>query len=238
MKEFFRKKRKHLVFDLVSKGIRLPRPILEKYLEILALHDLLSGLDINCVLDVGANVGQFASDLRMVGFKGQIISFEPVKSSFQILSNAMANDDSWFGYQIALGKDSATKLINVGEETVMSSILEFNQGLPSSGKEEIKVERLDKIWNELDFGTSEPRVFLKIDTQGFDGEVFDGASGCIGSILGLLSEISVIPLYKGMRGYKSSLEQYEGAGFKLSNLSCVARTEKAEIVEMNCIMRR
>ncbi len=238
MKNLFRGIRKQLVLGLLAKKVRISNQFLEKYVEQAILNDLFHELDIDCVIDVGANVGQFASDLRMIGFKKQIISFEPVASAFELLSAKMGNDPNWKGYPFALGDKKGKATINVGDDTALSSILPFQSDIQSSGSQEISIERLDEFWNELDFKVENPRVFLKMDTQGFDAAVFEGAIGCLGSILGMLSEISVIPLYEGILGYKSSLDLYESAGFKLCNLSSVSRNSRKEIVELNCILRR
>jgi len=49
------------------------------------LYKLFDLLKINCVLDVGANQGQYAHFLRNLGYKGNIISFEPVTIDYAIL---------------------------------------------------------------------------------------------------------------------------------------------------------
>jgi hypothetical protein len=82
------------------------------------------------------------------------------------------------------------------------------------------------------------RIFLKMDTQGYDLEVFSGATGALDRVLGLQSELSVRPLYEGMPHYIQSLETYQSAGFDLYNLSVVNRIETGGLLELNCFMRR
>ena len=77
-----------------------------------------------------------------------------------------------------------------------------------------------------------------MDTQGYDVEVFRGASGCIGDVRGLQSELSVQPMYQGMPHYVEALDVYRTAGFDLHNLSVVNRTADGGFVELNCFMRR
>ena len=61
---------------------------------------------VNCVLDVGAFGGGFASVLRSSGFEGPIISFEPVPSSYVLLQQHMGHDPLWSGYQYGLSDKS------------------------------------------------------------------------------------------------------------------------------------
>jgi hypothetical protein len=74
--------------------------------------------------------------------------------------------------------------------------------------------------------------------HGYDLEVFAGAQGCLESIAALQSELSVVPLYKGMPRYLDALATYEQAGFQLFNLSFVARTTEGSLQELNCLMKR
>lgn len=55
----------------------------------------LNRFDIDLVLDVGANVGQFASELRSVGYKGNLVSFEPLSAAHMALSEAASRDSRW-----------------------------------------------------------------------------------------------------------------------------------------------
>jgi FkbM family methyltransferase len=224
-------------FKAVSMGVRLPELRIEHYFESVHLKALLASLEIDCVLDVGANEGQFCSGLRSIGYEGRIVSFEPVPQAFAALSALMEGDALWTGHRIALGAERRTATIHVPDETSGSSFLKPLEDLHLESQE-VAIERLDAVLPTLDTGVKAPRLFLKMDTQGFDLEVFKGASGCLDSILGLQSEISVVPLYEGMPDYLEALTTYEEAGFSLHNLSLVGRTSTGRILELNCYMER
>jgi FkbM family methyltransferase len=222
----------------ISKGLQLPYPQLDRVTELSFLRRLLNQLGIDCVLDVGANRGQFARELRGIGYAGRIVSFEPIASEFLSLQKAFEGDAKWRGYQIALGSSSQSMSINIPKLTVMSSLLETAAIENGIRKEIVEVKRLDSILPALvtEFGAS--RIFLKIDTQGYDLEVFKGASGCTNLIFGIQSELSVQPLYKNMPHYLEVLHFYEAAGFDLYNLSVVNRIDSGGLLELNCFMRR
>jgi FkbM family methyltransferase len=235
---------KSAVLWCISQGLRLPQTLLDRVHELSLLKRLLAKLDIDCVLDVGANCGQFARELRGIGYNGHIISFEPVTHEFLTMKEHFKSDLKWSGFQTALGSNSEFMTINVPGSTVMSSFLEADQLMNSivetkeTMQELVEVKRLDSVLPQLLEESSISRVFLKMDTQGYDLEVFRGAFGCMEQIQGLQSELSVQRLYKNMPNYLDSLQEYEAAGFGLYSLSTVCRDHDKALVEMNCYMRR
>lgn len=230
---------KRLALSFISSGLRVPREaLLNRFQELAVLRGLLDALEINCVIDVGANRGQYAHELRGIGFRGQIISFEPVPSEFSVLCESFVGDSRFTGYRLALGSQEKPAHIQVPRLTVMSSLLEPTSKEPGTRLEQVEIRRLDGLFPKMMEGVRDPRVFLKMDTQGYDLEVFQGAEGCLGEICGLQSEISVQPLYKGMPHYLDALATYEKAGFVLHDLAVVSRVRSGALQELNCFMVR
>ncbi len=230
---------KRLALKAISAGISLPEGLIDRTIELTHLRQLISLLNINCVMDVGANKGQFASELRGIGFKGLIVSFEPQRREFSLLKETFSRDPMWRGYQVALGKNSGSAKINVIPHlTVMSSLLEVANKWPDVVTEDIEINRLDEIFHAAVSDLSEPRVLLKMDTQGYDLNVFAGAQGCLSYVHALQSELSIIPLYKDMPHYLDALSTYECAGFELFNMSVESRVTQGGLQELNCLMKR
>src|SRR3954451_16250806 len=218
-----------------SRRMRMPESPSNRYQEFFHLKELLSSLQIDCVIDVGANTGQYASDLRAMGYSGLICSFEPVERTFRSLQEQFRDDRQWKGYRMALGDENGSGTVNVVPDlTEMSSLLS-PKGDWDVEPEEIEIRRLDEVLGETVEGT---RAFLKMDTQGYDLRVFEGAAGCLDSIQGLESELSVKPLYDGMPTYVEALSTYEKSGFDLSHLSVGSRGADGDLLELNCFMRR
>ena len=222
----------------ISRGLVLPHAQWERVSELWFLRELLQRLEVDCVLDVGANRGQFAHELRRIGYAGRIVSFEPIASEFEVLRSSFAADPLWHGHAIALGAADDVMRITVPRLTVLSSLLDAQVSEPGARIERVEVRRLDAMWPALQVGGACRRVFLKMDTQGFDLEVFKGAAGCLPQVCGLQSELSIQPLYKHMPHYLEALAAYEAAGFELHNLAVVSRTAEHGLVELNCLMRR
>jgi FkbM family methyltransferase len=229
---------KSVVLKLVSGGLKIPEGRIDRVIELIHLKALLSELNINCVLDVGANRGQFAGELRGIGYTGHIISFEPLKQEFASMARRFLPDPKWMGYQVALGSEEKTAKINITRRTDLSSFLRLREDESVIECQDVEIKRLDSLLPRLVQQIPSPRIFLKMDTQGFDLEVFKGASGCVESLLGLQSELSIRPIYEDMPHYLEALRMYEASGYELYNLSAVARVFGKGLVEVNCFMKR
>lgn len=209
------------------------------------LAGLLRKLEIDCVIDVGAHWGGFGTLLRDGGYGGQIVSFEPVTATFERLRERAADDDAWTVHPLALGATNGTVTINVTGATDFSSILEAGElgarlwpdNTVVADEEEVEVRRLDDVFGDV-VPSNTTRRFLKMDTQGYDLEVFRGAAGCLESIRGLMSELSVQPIYRGMPHYLEALAAYEEAGFAITGMYPVSRDDDWRVIEYDCVMTR
>jgi FkbM family methyltransferase len=211
------------------------------------IRALLSTLDVNCVIDVGAHMGEFYQLLRGLGYAGRIVSFEPVPQSFDVLRRTAAGDRAWRGYNMALGREAGRKAINVPDSTGFASFLRPNEYCEARfpharwrGRTvDTLVERLDSLYPAIVHDIERPRVFLKMDTQGWDIAVLDGATAALEDVVALQSEISMIPIYHGMRSMVESLTDYNALGFECTNLFPVTFDEDdIRVIEYDCVMRR
>jgi FkbM family methyltransferase len=233
-----------MIKDIIKRtAARLPLPthMMNKYLEWQEIRKVLSSLAINCVLDVGANRGQFAENLRQIGYNGHIVSFEPVPEAYRMMEAQFGSDPRWQGKNIALGSRDTAQPFHVAlESSEMSSFLSPLDPDWNLRTEPVMMMRLDSLFDQIvaDIpGT--PRIFLKMDTQGYDLEVVRGATQCLSQILGLQSELSVSPLYQGMPPYLESLAAYQDLGFRLVCLAEAARADEDRyLTELNCLMTR
>jgi FkbM family methyltransferase len=207
-------------------------------MEVAQLRQCLTKLRINCVLDVGANEGQFATRLRRLGYKGQIYSFEPNPRAFEKLREIHGGDRRWGGFPIALGSIRETKLFYVHRESSLSSFLSPLERSMVTEKVTVQVERLDTMFDTLTAELPNPHIMLKMDTQGWDVEVARGTGNALERIAALISELSVQPLYEGMMPYHDALEFYTQEGFVLYDVTPVNRAADGTVVECDCLMIR
>jgi FkbM family methyltransferase len=208
------------------------------------LREVLARYRIDTVVDVGANEGQFGAMMRALGFKGDIHSFEPVNLTYDLLTKATAGDPHWTAHNMALGRAPGRLVMNVSEGSVFSSVLRPNDygaakfsDIKVQRQEEVEVSTLDHFI-ERHLSDKKRRIFLKMDTQGYDLEVFAGARASLDTICCILSELSLIPIYDGMTDYLQALAVYQHKGFSVSGLFPVNRSDDLSLIEVDCVMVR
>ena len=214
-----------ILYDLVKNGALRFGIVISKYPPLGSLErhlrDYLLQMKINVVLDVGAFVGNYALELRKIGYKGYILSFEPVSASYENLTKTMGNDPLWVGYPFGLSDEEREALINTHSSGDFNSLLTLREDAQKAyavdpadqGQAKIQLKRLDAVLPPLIEKIKSPRIFLKMDTQGHDISVLKGASGVLDMILGLQSELPAIELYYGMPSMSALLEYYLSCKF-------------------------
>lgn len=189
------------------------------------LFELFQGLqkfNINMIMDVGANAGQFASKLRSVGYTGNIVSFEPLTSAYTELCKVASRDKKWVVYKrCAVGHFDGEIQINIAGNSCSSSILPMLETHRAAaeessyiGSEDTPIVKLDTISMEY-LSKAEGKAFLKIDTQGYEWQVLDGATETLKQVQGVLCELSLVPLYDGQHLWLDIIERLSAEGFTL-----------------------
>ena len=184
---------------------------------------LLRSNRIDLVFDVGANFGQYATSLRECGYRGRIVSFEPLTSAFSRLEANAKADPLWEVVNIGLGDRDERATINIAGNSQSSSLLEMLpahlKSAPVSayvGKEEITVSRLDSVFSK--YHRRGDRTFLKLDAQGYERKILEGASLSLSDIQGIQLEMSIEPLYSDEMPYLEMLGYLAGIGFTLASI--------------------
>lgn len=201
--------------------VRFQAPVAEISVIDKRRRDLLVQLKIDVILDVGANSGQYASAVRAVGFGGRIVSFEPIEMAFKKLEEQNAGDPLWDIYAFGLGPRAGTATINVaGNNAESSSLLAMAPRLleeaPSAAyvaEETIRIETLDSLRGKV-FRPND-RLWLKIDTQGYELSVLEGATETLKQVIGLEVELSLVSLYEEQPLLREALGRLEATGFQL-----------------------
>jgi len=211
----------------------------------LHLRELLARLDVDCVLDVGANAGQYHDFLRdRVQYGGTIVSFEPLSQHVEALRERSRGDGNWHIEGYALGSSEGSLQINVMVSDQFSSFLEPDHDRVSDyaglnvadHTETVAVRTLDGVLPALRERIGFKRPYLKIDTQGFDIEVLRGAANSLVTVKALQTEASVRCIYKGMPGYTEIIHYLDERGFDITGLYPVSRDNTLRLVEFDCVM--
>jgi FkbM family methyltransferase len=194
------------------------------------IRSILEEYKVDLVLDVGANIGQFALGMRRF-YKGPIISFEPVSHTFAALQKIVPDDKNWYKFNYALGDKSGEQQMNVYEMDQLSSMLEttedtiklFGDGVTRVVKELVQIRRFDDIVKEMPFDIHARKILLKMDTQGYDLEVFKGARSIWENIMVIHAEVYQRPIYDKAPPWTDSISEYTKAGFIFAGLFPVIR---------------
>ena len=193
---------------------------------------MLQIFDINLVFDVGANIGQFGNLLRKLGYHGKIVSFEPLSDAHRTLTSLHSNDRLWYiAPQMAIGNIDGTIDINISNRPTSSSILNVLEEHVAAatdsftvGNETVEIHKLDTVSEK--YITKDDRIFLKVDTQGYEYEVLLGAANLLESVTGIQLELSLTPLYANQILYDEIISKMKTLGFDLWSISSVFRNTR------------
>jgi FkbM family methyltransferase len=201
--------------------------------EAAKMQRLLAYNNIDLVFDVGANIGQYAKLLRELGYSGRIVSFEPLSSAYSQLKAVSRKDPLWeIAPQTAIGNQEGEIIINIAGNSYSSSALPMLdahlESAPESaysGSETVKLSRLDTL--AKDYIKSETKsIFLKIDVQGLEKQVLEGATAILPLVKGIKLELSLVPLYEGQVLFQEMIDIVEKLGYELYGIEPGFTAEK------------
>jgi len=205
------------------------RSILKKFgyqiSPIAGLHNssptFFNNFKINKVFDIGANIGQYAINLRKQGYKGKIISFEPLPNAYVQLKKNSRNDSLWRVHpRIALGSKNGFKKIFESHNSYSSSILkvldkhlEGDKGAKIIDEHKIKIKKLDSIF--INYVKKNDKILVKIDSQGYEDKILKGFNKNINKCFAIQIELSLVRLYKNQKTYEYFFSFFKKKNFFL-----------------------
>ena len=199
----------------------------------------------NILFDIGANTGQFALKIRSNGYDGKIISFEPLANAREKLIEQASKDKNWVVHeQAALGDHNGHININISKNSVSSSILPMLSSHSDAeddsvyiGKEKTPIIKLDSVVDS--YLDKSANCFIKIDTQGYEWKVLDGAVNTLKKSKGILCELSLVPLYEKQHLWREIIERFEKEGFVLWSLQkAFTNKRNGRTLQMDAVFQR
>jgi FkbM family methyltransferase len=227
----------------------LVRPLLRRQgLELVRIPNLGGFLEhrkADLVVDVGANLGQFAKGLRKLGYRGRIVSCEPIPDCAAALRRLATKDPLWDVRELALGEAPGSATLNVSDETSYSSFLALSEAGERYDSRsaitrtiEVEVSTVDDLLG----GLASDRPFLKIDTQGFEPQVLAGAARTLDRCVGLLLELPVDRLYETSWTFAQAVAHLERLGFVPAQMMETSRrwtfNDPVSATEFDVVFRR
>ena len=201
---------------------------------------LFNHYSIKHVLDVGANKGQYAQEIRSLGFKELIYSFEPT-SYYEYLAKASKSDTKWKTYRCGFGAvNEKVKMYIASNEGQSSSLLkpknimEQGFGISFGNTEEVEIKTLKEFLNL----NAISNIYLKIDTQGNEMNVLLGLSDQINHVSVIEFESALIPLYEGETGHYEIAQYLIRHGFKAKQIAITHWNQNKETISLDSIFVR
>ncbi|MFA7359945.1 MAG: FkbM family methyltransferase [Candidatus Kapaibacterium sp.] len=207
---------------LKKRGYQL-RPFPEYSQDEIRRIKMMKYYNIDTLIDVGANSGQYGSFVRTLGYDKKIVSFEPLNDAFSLLQEVSKDDINWFVNNYALGNENTKSLIHISGNSYSSSILDMLDthlnAAPESAyisTQEIEIKTFNSVYSQ--FCTDKNNIMLKIDTQGYEKNVLDGVGDFLKHISILDLEMSLVPLYENGILFMEMFDYVGSKGFKLFSL--------------------
>jgi FkbM family methyltransferase len=178
----------------------------------------LNTLNIQTVLDIGANTGQFAAEIRNILPEARIYSFEPLADCFKKLNEHMGQYNNFSSFNYALGDTDESVPMNKNAYAPSSSILEMSENhkklfphTKESSLEKIVVKRLDDVASSL---TLKANVLIKVDVQGFESKIITGGENTFKKAHAVLIENSFTTLYENQPLFNEIYTKLVALGFE------------------------
>ncbi|MBA3264341.1 MAG: FkbM family methyltransferase [Thermoleophilaceae bacterium] len=207
-----------------------------------AREALLERRAVDVVLDVGANAGQYGAMLRELGFAGRLVSLEPVAEAYAELERRAQADGAWEAVRVAASDVDGEITLNVTGDSRSSSVLPRNErfadkpGWAPKESRRVAARRLDGLVGEL--LRPQERAHLKLDIQGYERQVLDGAGDSLARFEALELELSVTPLYEGQAQLTEMLPLLAGRGFRPVCLEPILLDDDGLLMELDGLFAR
>lgn len=201
------------------------RRVSEYSCPMIRLSRMLAAIGTDVVIDVGANEGQFVTDLRKAGYRGRVVSIEPLAKTHDALCRFARADSRWQVLpRCALGSKPGTAVLHIAGNSVSSSLRDMTDAHLAAaaesrycGTESVDVATLDGVVAEYG-GADHSRIFVKLDVQGHESAVLEGGVHSVGAIGALQLEMSLVELYSGQSLMFDQVPKLVSSGFELWSL--------------------
>lgn len=239
-----------MISDLIKKILRQTGLEITRYRPsrraISQFHNSVLTAKCEVVADVGANKGQFAEELRKDGYIGKIISFEPLSEEHDELLVRAKKDERWIiAPRCAIGSTNGSIDINIAENRSSSSLLipseSLEREIPISAVQStipVPVRKLDSILPECLGHKEMVNLALKVDTQGYEMEVFKGGKVTMNNVSVLMLEMRTTLLYEGESSFRDLLNFLSDCGLSMKTLQPTIYSKDGHLLEMDVVFER
>lgn len=200
---------------------------------------------IDAVLDVGANAGQYVGWLREYGYSGRVVSIEPIEHVFAEMQRRLASDKNWTGIRAAVGAVEGDLDLLVSESTSLTSALPATPALRAGIPTVTPTARITAPLTTVDVLVEQQNLLsapllLKLDVQGFEHAVLDGAEATLGRLAMIEVEMALVPLYESGSTIHDLLPRLHDLGFEVVSIGKGGFTDATtgQVFDIDVLMTR
>lgn len=201
-----------------------------------ALSFLFRRAQVENVVDIGANRGESVSQWREMFPSAHISCFEPVAENYRFLTDRFANDPAVTLYAKAVSNKNGQFEINLSAGHTTHSFLPRAKN-PKYGPPRLELGRTEKVHTTtLDSWINEQNLarsinLLKIDTEGFESAVLEGATEALGAqkIDVVMVELMFVPIYEGQALYFEIAKSLNRLGYSIYDMPSIQRHADGQI---------
>jgi FkbM family methyltransferase len=182
-------------------------------------------LNIDTVLDIGGNKGQFTKTISVLLPEARIYGFEPLPFCFDEFQKFADKNQLVKVFNVGIGDVSGKMSFESDSFSPSSSFLKMTdihrQAYPYAGKEiktvDVKIVRLDGFITseKINLGNS---LFIKIDVQGYEDKVLAGGKETIKKAKIVIVETSFSVLYESQPLFGEIYQTFHDLGFSFSGM--------------------
>lgn len=195
------------------------------------------------VVDIGANRGDFFGEFCRIFHNNKIegILVEPIPECYNILKERFSNFKNVVIFNNAISDINGNVKFYVNDYDETSSLLKIKKEMPELKSVNTELQSvLDlqalKLDDVLKNNISEIDL-LKIDVQGTEHKVLDGAIESCKSIKYIWIEVSFKALYEGSSTFNEIYDKLLSLGFILLEISDGHRAPNNELLQANCLFK-
>jgi len=195
------------------------------------------------VIDVGANVGQFAIAALRLLQPQRLDAFEPLSDAVVALQRHLGAEPGVIIHPVALGASPGELSFHVNAHSHSSSLLPLAEphrtAFPTAravSEVGVRVRTLDEELSGADLPTP---ILLKVDVQGYERWVLDGAPATLGRTQWVILELSFRPMYEGEPPFLDMVEYMSARGFRFVRpVGLLAAPATGEILQCDALFVR
>ena len=195
-----------------------------------------------CLVDVGANKGQFSLAFRRANPSAPIFAFEPLPTAAAVYRNVFGADPGVRLFELALGPAETAATLHVSGRDDSSSLLPIGslQMAVFPGTEEVATStvRVARLASLLGYEQLAAPALLKIDVQGFELEVLRGSDELLDRFSVVYCECSFIPLYESQALAHQVIAYLARRGFALSGFCNPAFAPDGSTIQADFVFER